>query len=288
MAPASLSKLNLDSRWLLGYSQAGMVVLAFIHVVLQVSRCIPCSEGTYSLNATNPYGCLPCPAGEQGGLCSQGRLIPAPGFFQRNPLLPQVMACPLTKACRVWDDPWALSKQLERLIALHRHRSYPLPVQHDAQQAQRRRLMGAESEAKTSAWSRHLLQTGSADSPAAGGTEEGDGGRLLGAALKAASSNNCSSSAGNLANRTCVLLAMQHSLAEYFTEYHEREVAPTFGYELLAWQQMQCAVGYIGDLCGTCMPGVPPEVAFLHLHLHLHLRSLHHERRTVKEVGLLQ
>ena len=116
---------------------------------MQVNRCTPCSNGTYSLSATSPYGCLPCPD-DQGAFCSLGHLIPKPGFFQRDPLLPQLLACPLIGACRVEANPWAMRMQLQGLLALQRpyqHQEQSISHQEPQQQQQggRRRLVGVWS-----------------------------------------------------------------------------------------------------------------------------------------------
>jgi hypothetical protein len=54
---------------------------------------------------------------------------------------------------------------------------------------------------------------------------------------------------------------MQSSLAEAFTQMEDKDLGALYTSELLAWQQMQCEVGYTGDLCGTCMPGLTPAAA---------------------------
>ena len=240
---------------------------------MQVNRCIDCSDGTYSLRADNPYGCLPCPD-EQGASCSLGHLLPTPGYFQRDPLLPQLVACPLTKACKAKYDPSAVSRQLESLKALQtQYQKAPFSEEHLQQQGQGRRLAVAGSFGTgTGAATRGLLQAGGEES-AGGAGFKGEESFLAFALQEAiesctcrpdsstATSSSCSSLSTGSANRTCVLLAMQRSLAEAFTKYEERELARSYKPGLRVWQQMQCEVGYTGDLCGTCMPGLTPEAA---------------------------
>ena len=243
---------------------------------MQVNRCIPCSDGTYSFQAINPYGCLPCPD-DQGAICKQGHLLPTPGYFQRNPLLPQLVACPLTKACKPLYDPEAVRKQLEGLKALQReYPQQPLAGEGDRQQAQGRRLtmsgsIGAAAAASARTWSRGLLQAGAEESAAEGALDR----LILEGAIAScrcspqntssedskAAGDKCTGLSDGLANRTCVLREMQRSLADAFTGDEESKVAGSYPALLRGWQQMQCELGYTGDLCGTCMPGLTPEAA---------------------------
>jgi hypothetical protein len=71
--------------------------IAVDHLLLwpQVNRCVPCAKsGTFSLNASQD--CQQCPP---GGLCIEGLLVPQEGFFQPNPLVPQLFQCPMKGAC---------------------------------------------------------------------------------------------------------------------------------------------------------------------------------------------
>jgi len=96
---------------------------------------VRCAEsGTFSLSHSKP--CQPC---VPGGLCTQGLLLPREGFYSHNPLVPQIIPCPLRGACtdsgaRIslqqlqslppWSDSLSnASVSLQQLRAVSAHRA---------------------------------------------------------------------------------------------------------------------------------------------------------------------
>ena len=252
----------------------------FLALPFQVNRCIQCSNGTYSLNATNPYGCLPCPASYSD--CSSGFMAPKPGFFQPDPLLPQLVPCPLRGACPAAVDPLALSWQLlQRAVhtapktTAHQRRlvwtegtvtMVGMQVVGDRldHSRQGRRMKGVYGATAVVSRMKQQSQPAAAATNASGATTEEDelvqaafaqGGHLAAAARAATAACQLPEPSADSSNRTCLLLAMQRSLAVALT--NDSELTKwDYRQEMIGWQQMQCKEGYTGPLCGTCMPAV--------------------------------
>lgn len=63
--------------------------------MLQINRCVRCAEsGTFALDPS--MACQPC---VHGGSCEKGLLQPQEGYWSYNPLVPQMLPCPLKGAC---------------------------------------------------------------------------------------------------------------------------------------------------------------------------------------------